>query len=156
MNKLLLTFSLVLFIFFSGFSQQIQKNFYQTFEVKDEVGTLKFNFPCKVEYRKTSNQKAMIETFVTWTTGNYQLLEVLIKEGEYNTLFETSPLGVSFGPTKAVQNEIGLKDGRIIKATLNVIVFLPENFFQERENVFSRCSDDRMASSSSKNDMKLK
>ncbi len=156
MKKYLLIATLLLLICYRGFNQQIQKNFYQTFDVRDEISTLKFDFPCKVEYRTTSSQRAMIETFVTWNNGNFQLLDFLIKEGEYNALFTPAAFGVSFTPKKAVQNEIGLKDGRVIKATINVIVFLPENFYQNGDNIFSRCNDSSLASSIAKNDMKLK
>ena len=157
MNKFLLTLSLLAFTYFTAASQQIQKNFYQTFDIKDEVSSLKFDFPCKVEYRRTSNQRAMIETFVTWTTGNYQLLNYFIQEGEYNTAFMPTSMGMAFSHKKPTHSDIGLKDGRVIKTTVTIIVFLPESFYQEGDNAFSRCNDSGIvASAGSPNELKLK
>ena len=159
MNKFLLSTTLLMFIAFAGFSQQVQKNFYQTFDIKDDVSTLKFDFPCKVEYKKTANQRAMVETFVTWSTGNYQTLDFLIKEGEYNTVLDASALGMAFAPKKPVLNDIVLKDGRVIKPKITVVVFLPESFYQQGDNFFSRCVEDTpiLASSATiKNELKSK
>lgn len=156
MNKLLLTIFFIGFTFFAGFSQQIQKNFYQTFDLNENVSTLKFDFPCKVEYKRTSSSRAMIETFVTWNMGNYQLLDYFVKEGEFNTVSVNLPLSMSFTQKKPVYSDIALKDGRMIKTTVSIIVFLPENFFLESDNFYSRCVNTDIVASNPKSELKLK
>ena len=154
MNKLLLTISFIIFTFFAGFSQQIQKNFYQTFDIKDGVSTLKFDFPCKVEYKRTSNQRALIETFITWNTGNYLLLDYFIKEGEFNSAVTMSEMGMSFTQKKQLYGDIILKDGRVIKTTVSIVVFLPESFFLESDNFYSRCVNTNIIASNTKRELK--
>ena len=156
MNKLLLTIFFIGFTFLAGFSQQIQKNFYQTFDLNDNISTLKFDFSCKIEYKRTSNQRAIIETFVTWNTGNYQLLDYFIKEGEFNSVSINLPLGMSFTQKKSLYNDIALKDGRVIKTTVNIVVFLPENFFLESDNFYSRCVNTEIAASNPKKGLEFK
>ena len=98
----------------------------------------------------------MIETFITWNTGNYLLLNYFIKEGEFNAAATMSEKGMSFAQKKQFYEDIVLKDGRVIKTTVSIVVFLPESFFLESNNFYSRCVNTDLVASNPRRELKLK
>ena len=106
---------------------QVEKTFFQTYDIKDGVRRIYIMSNDAYELRQWNGVQLMIETTARLDGANMDLLAILIKDGRYNFDFEQGAEGLSFRPR--LMTRPGIKKlGQICPERVQLIIYVPEEF----------------------------
>lgn len=123
--KLLLTATFLLN--FTIAQAQVEKTFFQTYNIGDGSGRITIQANDTYELRPWNGVQLMIETTARLDGGNMDLLSILIKDGRYNFDFEQRGEGLIFHPKLSVRSQIKHL-GQICRETVKLLIFVPDEF----------------------------
>jgi hypothetical protein len=126
MIRHLLATAILLLCTFNVFAQ-VEKTFFQTYDIKDGARRIYIMSSDAYELRQWNGVQLMIETTARLDGANMDLLAILIKDGRYSFDFEQGAEGVSFHPKLLSRPNIKNK-GQICAETVKLIIYVPEEF----------------------------
>lgn len=106
---------------------QVEKTFFQTYDIKDGVRRIYLQSFDAYELRSWNGVQLMIETTVRLDGGNMDLLGIIIKDGMFNFYMEEGTEGVVLRPKLLSRPQIKHL-GQICKQTLKMFIYVPEEF----------------------------
>ncbi len=124
-HKLLLTATLLLNFTFAR--AQVEKTFFQTYNIGDSKDRITIQANDSYELRSWNGVQLMIETTARLDGGNMDLLGILIKDGRYNFDFEQRGEGLIFHSKLSVRPQIK-NLGQMCRETVKMLVFVPDEF----------------------------
>ena len=121
--------STALFIGLNAFAvqAQVEKTFFQSFDIKDGVRSIYIQSFDNYELKSWNGVQLMIETSARLDGGNMDLLGILIKDNYYGYYLEEGTEGVVFRPKLIARPQIKNRD-LICKQTVKMIIYIPEEF----------------------------
>ncbi len=134
-HSLLLTATLLLHITFV--EAQVEKIFFQTYDIGDGTRHITFQSNDSVELRSWNGVQMMIETTSRLEGGNMDLLSILIKDGRYNFDFDHTGEDIIFHPRLPVRPKIKHLE-QICRETVKVLIYVPDDFIILSQNELIR------------------
>jgi hypothetical protein len=117
----------IFLLFLNNMTAQVEKTFFQTYDIPHEVRRIKIQSTDTYELRPWNGVQLMIETTVQLDGGNMNLLSILIKDGRYNFEFEKSEKAIDLHaklPTRPQIKQLG----QICRETVKMLIYIPEEF----------------------------
>lgn len=111
----------------STIQAQVEKTFFQTYDIPDGVRRIYILSPDAYELRVWNGVQLMIETTARLDGGNMDLLGIVIKDGRYNFEFDQGSEGMAFRPKLLTRPNIKHL-GRMCQETVKLIMYIPEEF----------------------------
>lgn len=124
-KQLLLITTLVLHV--SIMSAQVEKTFFQTYDITNGVRRITIQSTDSYELRPWNGVQLMIETTARLDGGNMDLLGILIKEGRYNFEFEQGEEAIVFSAKLSARPQIKHL-GQLCRETVKMFIYVPEEF----------------------------
>ncbi len=122
-------FSLAFFVLsLSSVSSQVEKTFFQTYDIKEGIKSISIQSNDSFEFRPWNGVQLMIETSSMLDSGNISLLGILIKEGRYNFDFQQNGDVMVLHPKTMVRPQIKNQE-QIYQETIKHIFYIPDEFF---------------------------
>jgi hypothetical protein len=121
--------STAIFIWLHAFvaHAQVEKTFFQTYDIKDGVRRIYLQSFDEYELRSWNGVQLMIETTVRLDGGNMDLLGIIIKDGHFNFYIEEGSEGIVLRPKLLSRPQIKHK-GQICKQIVKMTMYVPEEF----------------------------
>jgi hypothetical protein len=108
-------------------SAQVEKTFFQTYDIPDGVRRIYIMSTDAYELRSWNGVQMMIETTARLDGANMDLLAIVIKMGRYNFEFEQGSEGMSFRP-KLLTRPTVKHSGKECVERVKLILYVPEEF----------------------------
>lgn len=124
-RNLLLTATLLLHV--GIMSAQVEKTFFQTYDIKNGARRISIQSSDNYELRPWNGVQLMIETTARLDGGNMDLLGILIKDGRYNFEFEQGNEDLVFHPKLSARPQIKHL-GQMCRETVKMFIYVPEEF----------------------------
>lgn len=134
-HSLLLTATLLLHITIA--EAQVEKIFFQTYNIGDGTRRITIQSNDAVELRSWNGAQMMIETTSRLEGGNMDLLGILIKDGRYNFDFEHSGEDIVLHARLSVRPKIKHLD-QVCRETVKVLIYVPADFVILNQNELIR------------------
>ncbi len=124
-KHLLLTTTLLLHV--GIMSAQVEKTFFQTYDIKNGVRRISIQSTDPYELRPWNGVQLMIETTARLDGGNMDLLGILIKDGRYDFEIEQREEAIVFRSKLSVRPQIKHL-GQLCRETVKMFIYVPEEF----------------------------
>ncbi len=124
-RKLLSLATLLLFL--NSMNAQVEKTFFQTYDITNSVRRISIQSTDNYEFRPWNGVQLMIETTARLDGGNVDLLGILIKEGRYNFKFEQGEDAIVFSTKLSTRPQIKHL-GQMCRETVKMYIYVPEEF----------------------------
>ncbi len=124
-RNLLLTTTLLLHVCI--ISAQVEKTFFQTYDIKNGARRISIQSSDNYELRQWNGVQLMIETTARLDGGNMDLLGILIKDGRYNFEFDQGGEDMVFHLKLPVRTQIKHL-GQMCRETVKMFIYVPEEF----------------------------
>ena len=127
MIRHLLTIATFMLLNFTVVHAQVEKTFFQTFNVKDGVRRIFLKSNDVFELKPWNGVQLMVETTIRLEGGSMDLLGLLIKDERYNFSYEENPEGISFHSKLSSRPNVK-RLGQVCTEKLKVYIYVPEEF----------------------------
>jgi hypothetical protein len=120
---------IAIFVWLNAFvaHAQVEKTFFQTYDIKDGVRRVYLQSFDEYELRPWNGTQLMVETSAKLEGGNMDLLGIIIKDGFFSFYIEEGSEGVVLRPKFLSRPQIK-HNGQICKQVVKMFIYVPEEF----------------------------
>ncbi len=117
----------MLLLLINTVSAQVEKTFFQTYNIPDGVRRIFIVSSDAYELKEWNGVQMMIESTARLDGANMDLLGLLIKAGRYNYEFEQGSEGMSFRPKLLTRPNV-MNKGQACVERVKMVIYIPEEF----------------------------